>query len=165
MTAGARERGSEGAKVCNITFLDESGTVEPDLKAIQTVVDAALAEDGMESCALTVLIVDDAESARLHREHFDVDGTTDVMTFPDDSTDPETGLHLLGDLAVCAEVAAREAAERGRSASDELTLYVLHGLLHLLGYDDEDPADQAEMWAVQRRLLATVGIALEQEPS
>jgi probable rRNA maturation factor len=165
MTAGARERGSEGAKVCVMTFLDESGRVAIDLKAIQAVVDAALAEDGMEACALTVLIVDDAESARLHREHFDVDGTTDVMTFPDDSTDPETGLHLLGDLAVCAEVALREALERGRSASDELTLYVLHGLLHLLGYDDEDPADQAEMWAVQRRLLATVGIRLEAEPS
>ena len=165
MTAGARERGSEGARVCKITILDEAGTVELDRKAIQTVVDAALAEDGMESCALTVLIVDDTESARLHWQHFAVDGTTDVMTFPDDSTDPETGLHLLGDLAVCADVAMREAAERGRRASDELTLYVLHGLLHLLGYDDENPSDQAEMWAVQRRLLATISIQLEVEPS
>jgi probable rRNA maturation factor len=164
MKGGGRRAEGRGS-TCLITFIDESGIVAIDRVAIQTVVDAALAEDGMEACALTVLIVDDAESARLHREHFDVDGTTDVMTFPDDSTDPETDLHLLGDLAVCADVATREAAERGRSASDELTLYVLHGLLHLLGYDDEDPADQAEMWAVQRRLLATVGIALEAEPS
>ena len=162
---GGGQRAEGGGQACLITFLDESGTVAIDRKAIQTVVDAALAEDGMESCALTVLIIGDAESARLHREHFAVDGTTDVMTFPDDSTDPETGLHLLGDLAVCTDVAVREAAERGRSPSDELTLYVLHGLLHLLGYDDEDPADQAEMWAVQRRWLATVGIALEEEPS
>ena len=162
---GGGQRAEGDGKACVITFLDESGAVAIDRKSIQTVVDAALAEDGMEACALTVLIVDDAESARLHREHFAVDGTTDVMTFPDDSTDPETRLHLLGDLAVCADVAAREAAERGRSASDELTLYVLHGLLHLLGYDDEDPADQDEMWAVQRRLLATVGIQLEAEPS
>ncbi len=149
---------------CRIDLLDETGGAPLDHARIQAVVDAALAEDGMTDTQLTVLVVDDAESARLHGEHFADPAPTDVMTFPDGSTDPETGCHRLGDLAVNAAEAARIAAERGRTAADELTLYVLHGVLHLLGYDDLDPGDQREMWAVQRRLLAGVGIALEAEP-
>jgi probable rRNA maturation factor len=150
---------------CRVTILDEAGTVEIDQTRIEAVVDAAVAEDGLEACALTVLVVDAAESARLHLEHFADPDATDVMTFPDGSEDPESGLTLLGDLAVCADVAQREAAERGRSPRDELTLYVLHGLLHLLGYDDVDAGDQREMWQTQRRLLAPLGIVIEEDPS
>lgn len=149
---------------CVIDLMDETGRAMPDLKRMQSVVDAAIAADGLGPSALTVLLIDDAESARLHQEHFDAPDTTDVMTFPDGSENPETGRTHLGDLAVCVDVAERAALERGRSTSDELTLYVLHGVLHLLGYDDVDPDDQAVMWAEQRRLLATVGIALEAEP-
>ena len=87
------------------------------------------------------------------------------MSFPDGSTDPESGARLLGDLAVGVQVAERVAAERGRPVADELALYILHGLLHLLGYDDEDEADAREMWTVQRRLLAGAGIVIEDEPT
>jgi probable rRNA maturation factor len=153
-------------KRCEIAVVNRSGRKpEMDLGKVQAVVDAALAEDGMERCALTVLLVDDHESARLHREHFDDSDPTDVMTFPDGSKDPESGLTLLGDLAVGVEVARRVAGERDRSEADEICLYVLHGVLHLLGYDDEEEADALEMWRVQRRLLATVGIELESDPS
>ena len=150
---------------CQVTIIDEAGSVEIDRERIQAVVDAAVAEDGLEANALTVLVVDAAESARLHQEHFADPDATDVMTFPDGGADPDSGRTHLGDLAVCVDVARREAHERGRETSAELTLYILHGLLHLLGFDDEDPRDQLEMWAVQRRLLATVGIDLEPEPS
>lgn len=149
---------------CIIDLIDETGRASPDLVRLQQVIDAAIATDGLGPSALTVLLVDDAESARLHQEHFDDPETTDVMTFPDGSADPETGRTHLGDLAVCVDVAERAARERGRSTSDELTLYVLHGVLHLLGYDDIDADDQAAMWAEQRRLLATAGIELEAEP-
>lgn len=149
---------------CVIDLIDETGRAHSDTERMQRVVDAAIAADGLGPSALTVLLVDDAESARLHHLHFNSPDSTDVMTFPDGSVDPETGRTHLGDLAVCVDVAERAARERGHSTSDELTLYVLHGVLHLLGYDDVDPEDQAAMWAEQRRLLATVGIALEAEP-
>ncbi len=154
-----------GAGSCRIDLIDETEGAPLDRERIQRVVDAALAEEGMTGCALTVLIVDDAESARLHREHFGDPDPTDVMTFPDGSVDPQSGLTLLGDLAVGAEVAVRAAADRGRRATDELTLYVLHGLMHIIGYDDLDPAERQEMWDAQRRILAGVGIELEAEPS
>ena len=151
---------------CTITIIDESG-LNPviDEQRLQTVIDAALAEDGQERTALTVLLVDDEESRRLHVEHFDNPDATDVMTFPDGNEDPESGLTHLGDLAVGVEVAQREAAIRNRPVGDELILYILHGVLHLLGFDDEDEDDLAQMWAVQRRLLHTVGIELETEPT
>lgn len=149
---------------CVIDLIDETGRAALDHVRLQQVIDAAIATDGLGPSALTVLLVDDAESARLHQEHFDDPDTTDVMTFPDGSADPETGRTHLGDLAVCVDVAERAARERGRSTNDELILYVLHGVLHLLGYDDIDADDQAAMWAEQCRLLATVGISLEAEP-
>ena len=87
------------------------------------------------------------------------------MTFPDGSENPATGIVHLGDLAVCVDVAAREAQSRGRNTGDELTLYCLHGLLHLIGYDDVTPRKQTRMWAAQRRLLEKVGIKIEEKAS
>lgn len=128
---------------------------------LQRVLDAALAEAGIRRASLTILLVADAESAALHQQHFADPTTTDVMTFPDGSPDPATGILHLGDLAVCVDVAAREGLTRERGTGDELTLYCLHGLLHLIGYDDVSPRKQARMWQAQRRLLAKVGIAIE----
>jgi len=136
-----------------------------DADLVQRVVDLALAADGMDGCSLTVRIVDDATCVELHGKHFADPTVTDVMTFPDDSEDPESGRHRLGDLAVCIGTARREAAERDRPVAHELALYVLHGLLHMLGHDDHDPADRAAMWAEQVRVLAAVGVTIETEPS
>jgi probable rRNA maturation factor len=131
---------------------------------LQRVLDAALAEAGIARASLTVLLVGDGESGRLHEAHFSDPTPTDVMTFPDGEVDPESGLLHLGDLAVGVAVARREAVARGRPLADELTLYVLHGLLHLLGYDDVSAAKLRRMWAAQRRLLQGVGIGIEEHP-
>lgn len=134
-----------------------------DRDRLRRLLDAALGEAGIASASLTVELVDDARSAALHRAHFDDPAPTDVMTFPDGACDPETGLRHLGDLAVGVDVARRVARERhgdaGR-AGEELELYILHGLLHLLGYDDRTPADRAAMWRRQRALLRAEGIEI-----
>jgi probable rRNA maturation factor len=145
-----------------LTILNRSGTRPQYGRArLQRVLDAAVQEAGIRRASLTILLVGDAESAALHAQHFDDPSTTDVMTFPDGSPDPATGIVHLGDLAVCVDVAAREAAVRERSTGDEITLYCLHGLLHLIGYDDVTAKKQARMWQAQRRLLARVGITIE----
>ena len=151
---------------CRLTLIDRSGR-KPRLNRarLQRVLDAALAGARIRDGALTILLVADAEAAELHGAHFDDPTTTDVMTFPDGSRDPRTGLLLLGDLAVCVDVATREAAARGRPMADELTLYCLHGLLHLIGYDDVTPAKQQRMWKAQRQLLAKERITIEARPS
>ncbi|MBA3686883.1 MAG: rRNA maturation RNase YbeY [Planctomycetes bacterium] len=150
---------------CRITYrADDVAMPRLDRARVAAVVGAALAEAEAGSCALNVLFVSDARSAQLHGQHFADPTPTDVMTFPDGSRDPRDGRTLLGDLAVGVAVARREAISRGRPVGDELTLYILHGVLHLLGYDDRRSAAQRRMWAAQRRLLAAVGIALEVRP-
>jgi probable rRNA maturation factor len=150
---------------CELAIIDRARRrARLDRARVQRVLDAALAARRLRACSLSVLLVDDDESARLHAQHFQDPTATDVMTFPDGGTDPETGLRHLGDLAVGVEVARREAATRRRRVGDELILYVLHGLLHLIGFDDVTPAQQRRMWAEQRRLLAAEGIPLEAEP-
>ncbi|MFW5829253.1 MAG: rRNA maturation RNase YbeY [Planctomycetota bacterium] len=124
----------------------------------QQVIDQAVTDNQLPPCILSVLFVDDRQAAALHDEHFGDPTTTDVMSFPDGSTDPDTGRVQLGDLAVCVDVAERQARLRGVSTSDELILYLVHGLLHLLGYDDQTDEDRTEMWQEQRRLLLPVHI-------
>ncbi len=123
-----------------------------------------LREARIPRASLTVLLVGEAASRRLHDLHFGDPTATDVMSFPDGTPADRHGRLHLGDLAVCVPVARAAAAGHGMGLPEELTLYILHGLLHLVGYDDRRPRDLARMWAAQRRLLATVGIALARTP-
>jgi len=155
---------------CRIEYaVDGARAPRFDRARVRGVVEAALAQKKRRPPArgwlLTVLMVDAKRSTELHDAHFADPTSTDVMTFPDGGVDPASGRLRLGDLAVCVDVARDEAARRGRPLADEVTLYILHGVLHLLGHDDGDDASRARMWRAQRRLLATVGIALEAEPS
>ncbi len=131
---------------------------------LERVLEKAIKEANIPKATLTILLVGDDESAALHQQHFNDPTTTDVMTFPDGSPHPATGIVHLGDLAVCVDVAKREAALRGRKTGEEMTLYCLHGLLHLLDYDDVTPSQQKKMWAAQVRLLQAVGISIESTP-
>ena len=156
---------------CRIEYsLDAARVPRFDRARVRTVIEAALAAAPRKAgrpeagWLLTVLLVDEARSAELHGAHFADPTPTDVMTFPDGATDPASGRLRLGDLAVCVDVARAEASRRTRPVADELTLYILHGVLHLLGHDDRDDASRRRMWRAQRRLLAGVGIALEAEP-
>ena len=144
---------------CTIDWIDEAdGLPLLDLARAQRAVDAALATDGLAGGTLTVLLVDDEASAELHGQHFDDPTATDVMTFPDGTEHPDDGQVHHGDLAVGVGVARRVAAARGRPVGDELTLYIVHGVLHLLGHDDHHPDDRAAMWDLQRQVLSPLGI-------
>ncbi|NRA36670.1 MAG: rRNA maturation RNase YbeY [Planctomycetes bacterium] len=126
--------------------------------SIQIIVNAALADDDLQLCQLNIMFVDSEESAALHQAHFDDASSTDVMSFPDNSYDPQTERTHLGDLAICLEVAQQAGAERGLSTAEELYLYIVHGLLHILGYDDHDDQDRQDMWDKQKELMALLDI-------
>lgn len=148
---------------CRIDWMDEAdGLPLLDRALAQRAVDAALATDGLAGGSLTVLLVDDAASAELHGQHFDDPTPTDVMTFPDGTEHPDDGLIHHGDLAIGVEVARRVAAARGRPVGDELILYLVHGVLHLLGHDDHHDEDRAAMWDLQRQVLGPLGIDIGQ---
>lgn len=105
----------------------------------------AAAKEGV-SGEVGVWICRDAEIADLHERFQGIPGPTDVMSFPDDPP-------YLGDIVVSAETAALQARDAGHSPAREIAFLVLHGFLHLVGYDDRSEAERARMLARQEELL------------
>jgi probable rRNA maturation factor len=106
---------------------------------------------------LTIRIVDEAEGRELNRTWRGKDYATNVLSFPAEIPDGLLDIPLLGDLVICAQVVAREAAEQGKSLDAHWAHLTLHGCLHLLGYDHIDDEEAEEMEGLERRLLAELG--------
>ena len=105
--------------------------------------EAALAGAGVEDGHLAVTLVDEATIRRLNREHRGKDAPTDVLSFPVDGVGPAQGPRELGDVAICLE------------HTEDLEEAVVHGVLHLCGYDHE--TDRGEMLALQDRVMGELG--------
>ncbi|WP_339664986.1 rRNA maturation RNase YbeY [uncultured Pseudomonas sp.] len=107
---------------------------------------------------LTIRLVDEDEGRSLNHTYRGRDYATNVLSFPADLP-PELDLPLLGDLVVCAPVVAREATEQGKPLNAHWAHMVIHGCLHLLGYDHIDDTEADEMETLERELLAKLSIA------
>lgn len=109
---------------------------------------------------VSILFVDTDVMSDLHLRWMEEPGPTDVLSFPMDELRPgrdgePSGPGQLGDIVLCPDVAARQALAAGHSTTEELLLLTTHGILHLLGYDHAEPAEEKEMFALQRKLLLT----------
>jgi probable rRNA maturation factor len=133
-----------------------------DSDAILAVARYALDEMGVNPLAeLSILLVDADYMAELNHRWMDGEGPTDVLAFPMDEGSVDHGPGeagggepaLLGDIVLCPEVAAKQAAEAGHATGEELALLTVHGTLHLLGYDHAEPDEEREMFGLQSRLL------------
>lgn len=149
----------------SIDIANESG-VEVDVRELVRLARFALDRMNVHPQAeLSIVLVDEQTMAEHHMRWMDEPGPTDVLAFPMDELRPGSGggarkeadapadPALLGDVVLCPQVAARQAAEAGHSAQEELELLCTHGILHLLGYDHAEPEEEKEMFALQRRLL------------
>ena len=135
-------------------FADAVDRVEIRQQVLQTL--AAVAPS--EPAALTVVITDDTTIQQLNREYLGIDAPTDVLAFSqregaDVPSPPDAGPRYLGDVIVSRERAAAQAADHDEPVARELSRLVIHGTLHLLGYDDRHKADREEMWELQERIL------------
>ncbi len=108
---------------------------------------------------LALVIGDDALLQRLNREYRGIDAPTDVLSFASGEIDPETHLPYLGDIIISLPRAQAQAA--GHALSDELTLLVVHGVLHLLGHDHGEEAEKERMQAAQDAVLQQLGCPLQ----
>jgi probable rRNA maturation factor len=142
-----------------IEVLNESG-LDLDVRRTQQLSRFVLDRMRVHPLAeLCVTAVDEATISELNAKWMEKDGPTDVLAFPMDelrpgkvNEEPEEG--VLGDLVLCPAIAASQAEAAGHSASDELDLLTVHGILHLLGYDHAEPDEHREMFGLQARLLA-----------
>jgi probable rRNA maturation factor len=116
----------------------------------------ALESEGFARGRLDISIVDAAAMRRLHKEWLDDESVTDVLTF-DLRDRPLRGM-VDGQISICESVARRQARALGVDWRDELLLYVIHGCLHLCGYDDRRPADARRMGRRQQELLEALRV-------
>ncbi|MBS1251619.1 MAG: Endoribonuclease YbeY [Anaerolineales bacterium] len=148
--------------------VDEQFAAAVDLGAIERQVARTLSTVAPEEpAALTVVITDNATIQRLNRQYLGVDAPTDVLAFShgEGAAMPsvDAGPRYLGDIIVSYERALAQATEYDEPAPRELSRLIIHGMLHLLGYDDQHAADREEMWEVQEQLLARPGAAPGEE--
>jgi len=129
----------------------------PDEHQIQQWLEAAILPFQAEA-EVTVRIVDEAESQQLNFEYREKNKPTNVLSFPFECP-PGIELPLLGDLVICAQVVAREAAEQNKTLTAHWAHMVVHGSLHLLGFDHINEEDATEMEAEEIQILAELGFA------
>ena len=126
--------------------------IQPAL--LRNVMQSVLREEQVDTAELSVALVDDAVIHRVNRDYLSHDYPTDVISFLLEKSAGPAGDHLDGELVISTETALREAPHHGWSAHDELVLYVVHGLLHLCGYDDLQADTRRTMRERERQLLA-----------
>jgi probable rRNA maturation factor len=113
-----------------------------------------LTDAGYQAASISLVVVDDPTIHDLNRRYLDHDYPTDVLSFPLE----DRGDYLEGEVVASADTAAREALNQGCTAADELTLYIIHGLLHLVGYRDKSAEEASRMRAAEKHYLNQAGI-------
>ena len=143
--------------------IDERFQVQLQPKLLQRAALATLVHQGVdEPCELAVVVTGDEALHELNRRHRGVDAPTDVLAFPDETQGPfvtAPGLpRYLGDVIISFHRAEAQAADVGHDVQAELQLLVVHGVLHLLGYDDATAKQRARMWAAQAQILQALAV-------
>jgi probable rRNA maturation factor len=148
-----------------IEVANESG-VDVDVFTLEKLARHVLDEMGVHPLVeLSIRLVDVPSMTALHEHFMNEPGPTDVLAFPmdelhdqrDDADHDDAPPTLLGDVVLCPDVAETQAAQAGHATDDELHLLCTHGVLHLLGYDHADVAEEQEMFSTQTRLLESWG--------
>ncbi len=132
-------------------------------RAARAALDAGYAGEAGRTAELSVVLADDALVRRLNRDYRGKDKPTNVLSFAfADEDEPDAGPDaplMLGDVVLAFETVAREAGEQTKTFPDHAIHLVVHGVLHLLGYDHETESDAEEMEAMEVRVLASLGVA------
>jgi probable rRNA maturation factor len=108
---------------------------------------------------VTIVITDDDQLHQLNRNFLGIDAPTDVLSFPAEEIDPDSGEEYLGDILISYPRAVAQADSSNHAVQDELQLLVVHGVLHLLGYDHIE-GEKEVMWAIQSEILADLGCSI-----
>lgn len=139
-------------------LIQNNQRITAQLRRIQSVARRLLRAEGQaEDTEVSILLTDDAYIAQLNSQYRHVEGPTDVLSFSqtegDDEPIPGMEDNVLGDVVISVETAQRQAAEQANSLESEMDMLLVHGLLHLLGYDHAEPDEERVMFARQDEFL------------
>jgi probable rRNA maturation factor len=157
-----------------IDVVDRTGECAVAVERLSELAERVLRDERVEEAEVGVAIVDDLEMTRLHVQFLQIDGPTDVLTFPlhGDSLETWSGpLEALrgadrrigGEVVIGGDTARRVAGELGTEVSEEVILYLVHGLLHLCGYDDRDELQRQQMRRREAEVLSLLEVAVRVE--
>jgi probable rRNA maturation factor len=133
---------------------NEQADVSVDERRLISLMRIAALEEGVDPRAeVTLLLVERPAMASLKEKWLGEPGPTDVLAFPMDEQIPDDEPYVLGDIVVCPDVAREQATASGDKVTEEVDLLVIHGFLHLLGYDHVRPQDARSMRHRERKIL------------
>lgn len=141
--------------VIQVTVTNEQSGLRVDRRRLTAAVRSALADQPLTAGQISLAVVDDPSMHRLNRQFLAHDYPTDVLSFVLEQSDG----YLEGEVIVSADRARAECQRYGWGPVEELLLYVVHGVLHLAGYDDLQPAPRRRMRRQEKACLARLGIA------
>lgn len=135
-----------------------------DEETILKTADAVLKQENRADTDMSVVIQDDAQLRELNKTYLGIDAPTDVLSFPAEELDPDTNRIYLGDVIISFQRAKEQADAASESISDEIQLLVVHGTLHLLGYDHSTVEEKEKMWNAQQTVLTSLGCKITRLP-
>ena len=136
-----------------IEVTNTSGQLVPTTEMVSLMTHAMNALDLSPECDLNISFVEDDYMTELHIKWMDEPGTTDVLSFPMDMPEEPGEVVTLGDIVISPVVAAAQALTQGHSTEHEIFILATHGLLHIIGYDHADKADEKIMFELQEKIV------------
>jgi len=114
------------------------------------------------NCQVSIALENDTAVQDLNRQYREMDSTTDVLSFEGGYQDPESGFFHIGDIIISVPQTQKQAIAAGHSFKNELALLIVHGILHLRGYDHAEPQEKEVMWHEQDKVLYEIGELLSE---
>ncbi len=142
-------------------YLNHAEVIDPApySETIYAAIGSSMAHFGLdENKDLTIYLTNDDEISVLNKTWMGKDGATDVLSFPSEETDPDSGNEYLGDIVISIERTVEQSVVNGNTNLEECTLLAIHGLLHLLGFDHYTEEEKKEMWFHQSAILDKLGM-------
>jgi len=136
-----------------VHVINEQSAVKISSRDLAKLLEEVIVDQLGRDVHVNVLVTDDNHIAQLNRQFLETDGPTDVLAFPLDDENSSDDEPTFGEVVISAETALREANARDLAPERELTLYAIHGILHLLNYDDQTEGDRKKMHARQDQIL------------
>ncbi len=140
---------------------DQEIPEEKILQVSQAVLEQEQADNEVET---TIVLTDDETLKSLNFQHLGIDAPTDVLSFPANEFDPDQQMPYIGDVVISVPRAKEQAKAAGHPFENEISLLIVHGILHLLGYDHDNEERKALMWKKQAEILSKLDIHINQLP-
>lgn len=129
---------------------------------LRRIIGATLKNEGLDPqrCELTIVFSTDEELQQLNETYRHISGATDVLSFPADDLDPESGRKYLGDIVISMDQVNKQHQKYGDQKIEIVSLLIVHGILHLLGLDHATSAEKIIMWRKQAQILEQFGVVV-----